>query len=95
MDDERVQLPSAEHIFNAPSWISLAESQHGSLPTPTTVLEAASGTVFAFHDRLCFTKPLDRRVYVVRGEEEVVYLFHEDGTVLDEPDAGTAGGVQR
>ena len=45
--------------------------------------------------RIDFAHDFERRIFVVRGvPDDCVYLFKEDGTLLDEPGSFTPGGVQ-
>ena len=89
-----VQLNILGHSFTAPSWDKIAAGQNAVKVEPQHIIDSPLGTVFAFRDRNNVSLPLDRKIFVVRGDDNNVFLFDEDGTVLDEPDAFTPGGVQ-
>lgn len=95
MSAEAIELKIMEHTFVTPAWDHIAAAQKDDVVQPQLIIESELGTVWAFRDRDNVAKPMERKIFVVRGDDNNVYLFSEDGTVLDEPDAFTPGGVQR
>lgn len=96
-DEERLTLKLRifDHVFDTPCWEEVAAAQLPPALEQKHIIDSPLGTVFAFMDRNNLSQPLERRIFVVRGDDNNIFLFHSDGTVLDEPDAFTAGGVQR
>lgn len=90
-----MDLKIKDKSFAAPLWDELATAQREKPVQPQHIINSSPGTVFAFKDRDNFTEAFGRKIFVVRGDEDDVYLFGEDGTVLDEPASFTPGGVQR
>ena len=83
-----------------PPWRAVAEQQHRSALglTPQSFIEHAQGhpgTGYAFRDRNDFDDDLNRRIFIVpKVDDGCVFVFDEDGTLVDEPNDGTPLGRQ-
>ena len=101
MSGQRLTLRNGAVSIKTRKWPVVAAAQAtGKLAlTPKTfAMEAEAWSPYAFCDRNSFAeKKCSRPIFVVisgDGNAAHVLLFHEDGTIVDEPEEFTPGGKQ-
>ena len=100
-DDASVTLKcGSDGDITIPPWLAVAEHQHRSALglTSQSFIEHAQGhprTGYAFRDRNDLNDDLKRRIFIVpKVDDGYVFVFNEDGTLVDEPNDGTPLGRQ-